>query len=190
MKKYTKLPAFIRDIDTLDTIVVELRVDVSNYIISARLIGEGILDDTQVMSDWHSFMDHVVRKVIDNPSLILLLQRDGSSSPIDHTTPQSTYFYIGVKNGYGELTGKVVVDFRLSMHDSTKSGRAARIKHEKESLSTIQKDYPQYDAVEPCKDLIVNNKTFKSYKDAEHAVDGKLQSIVDDYGTNYFPDVE
>jgi hypothetical protein len=192
MKHYTVLPNFISDIRTLDTIYIELSVDVTNYVQSAQMIGEGILDDTQVLADWNNFIYFVRKQIINNPSLVLLLEQKGTISPLDNITPQSTYFYIGVKNGYGELDGKILIDFRLSMHEATDSSKRRYAKHEQNSLQHINSEYPDlpdYWNTTFC-ELIVNKRSFKSYEHAERAVEGKLNKLVEQYGPSYFPDNE
>ena len=95
MKSYTTLPDFLSDIPTLDKIRIELSVDLVESVNAAQMIGEGILDDTQVMQDWLDFIQLVRTLIITNESFILLLEKDGTPSPLDSKTPQSKYFYIG-----------------------------------------------------------------------------------------------
>ena len=190
MKKYTVLPSYIDDLPTVDSICIELSVDISNYIQSAQMIGEGILDDTQVLADWNNFIYFVRKEIVNNSSLVLLLEQQGTVSPLDNVTPQSKYFYIGIKNGYGELDSKVLIDFRLSMHESTESSKRGAAKHEQAAIQQINTEYPQlpdYWNTTLC-ELIVNKKTFKSYEHAERAVAGKLHKLVEQYGPTYFPE--
>lgn len=189
MKSYTTLPDFLSDIPTLDKIRIELSVDLVESVNAAQMIGEGILDDTQVMQDWLDFIQLVRTLIITNESFILLLEKDGTPSPLDSKTPQSKYFYIGVKDANGNLAGKVVVDFRLSMHDSTHASAAGGAKYEADALKDIQKDHPNYEYVEP-EGIIVNKKRFKSYTHAKFAVIGKLAKIAEDYGAETLPTLD
>ncbi|MBO4542806.1 MAG: hypothetical protein J5725_06435 [Bacteroidales bacterium] len=96
------------------------------------------------------------------------------------TVEGSHYYYIGVKNSEGNFVGKVVVDLRLSTHESTKKSGKARTYFEDMVLKIIQKKYPTTKEVVP-KDLVVNKKTFKNYDQAAIAVLGMLESIVKNY---------
>ena len=179
MKKYIKSTDTIaQDLPMLEEISILMDADISQYV---ELIGEGILDDTQVMSDWQNFMT-LVEGFIDRTEQLELLHDEPENNLSKFPDVEgSHYYYIGVRNAEGEFVGKIVVDLRLSTHDSTRQSREYRKQHETAVLKIIQKKYKNAKAMIP-KDLIVNKKTFKDYDTAAIAALGMLESIVKNYG--------
>ena len=170
----------INELPTLETISIEMDADITKYVESVDLIGEGLLDDTQVAEEWQTFLIAVKGYIDKHPRLKLLYDEPGD--PLDKfpEIEGSHYYYIGVKNSDGKYVGKVVVDFRLATHQSTRQTTKNRKVHEKNALKIIRKTYPNASEVEP-KGLIVNKKEFKDYDDARRAVRGMLESIVKNY---------
>ena len=181
MKRYIKnSKSLIADLPTLETISVSIDADITKYIESVDLIDEGLLEDTQVIAEWQDFLISVEGFIERHTQLELLYDEPGNPLEKFPGVEGSHYYYIGVKNSEGKYIGKVVVDFRLSTHQSTKQSAKERIKHEGDALKIIQKKYPSATGVEP-KGLIVNKKEFKDYDATRFAVHGMLENIVKDF---------
>ena len=182
MKRYIKLSeSLLSELPTLEEISITMDADITQYVESVDLINEGVLDDTQVVADWKNLMTLVEGKITRHDQLELLYDKPGKKLRKFPEVEGSHYYYIGVKDSDGKFTGKIVVDFRLSTHDSTKKSGKARTYFENLVLKIIQKKYPNAKDVVP-KDLIVNKKTFKNYDQAARAVDGMLENIANNYG--------
>ena len=180
MKIQTKSKRFLSDIPTIETISIVLDVYDLTEIYSAPLIGYDPLNDSQSLADWASFISTVRGAITNNTSLILLYEAEGKNSNVDNKTPLSKYFYIGVRNIYGELAGKIIVKFRLSTHFPKTLSEKANAKHLAEARSNMTGlDLSKIDIVD--KELVVNNKTFKDYDAAMFAVLGLLRKIVNNY---------
>lgn len=178
MKRFVKASAdLLADLPLLEEISITMDADITKYIESVDLIDEGLLDDTQVVAEWSSFLLAVENYINNHFQLELLYDKPGNPLRKFPTVEGSHYYYIGVKNSEGSFVGKVVVDFRLSTHHSTNKSGKARKYFEGNALKIIQKKYPNAAEVEP-KDLIVNKKEFKNdYDAARLAVKGMLESI-------------
>lgn len=172
IENYTDLPL-------LEEISIYIDADVTKYIESADLIDQGVLDDTQVVAEWQTFVGTVEGMILNDEHLVLLGKDTGKGLGIDESVPGSYYFYIGVRNADGEYVGKVVVDFRLSTHDTMNP--ATRLTHEQDYLKVIQKTYPSATTMIQ-KDLKVNTKEFTDYDIAKMAVVGMLSKISKVYG--------
>ena len=182
MKKYIKSADIVaQDLPVLEEISILMDADISQYVESAELIGEGTLDDTQVIADWKNFMTLVEGSIGRNAQLELLHDEPGKHLAEFPGVEGSHYYYIGVKDTNGKFVGKIVVDLRLSTHDSTAQSRKERIQHENTVLKIIQKKYKNAKDMIP-KDLIVNKRTFKDYDAAAFAVLGMLNKIAETYG--------
>lgn len=181
MKKYIKnTNDLIDNLPILEEISILMNADISQYIESVDLIGEGTLEDTQVVADWKNFMTLVEGYINRHENLELLYDKAGNKLRKFPDVEGSHYYYIGVKDMEGKFTGKVVVDFRLSTHESTRKSGKARSYFENLVLKIIQKKYPKATAAVP-KDLIINKKTFKNYDQAAMAILGMLENIAKNY---------
>jgi len=182
MKKYIRNNnALISKLPILEEISINMNADITKYIQSADLIGKGILEDTQVLADWVSFID-TVRIYIDlHDSLELLYQKPGDPLDEDPDIPGSYYYYIGVRDAEGKFSGQIVVDFRLATHSSTKTSAKYREKYEAEALQIIRKEYLNANQVIP-KGIVVNKKEFADYDIAKLAIVGMMDSIIEKYG--------
>lgn len=181
MKRFVKdFTDLLDDLPLLEEISITMDADITKYIESVDLIDEGLLEDTQVAADWQNFMVLVEGYIDRHEQLELLYDKSGNKLRKFPTVEGSHYYYIGVKNSEGNFVGKVVVDLRLSTHESTKKSGKARTYFEDMVLKIIQKKYPTTKEVVP-KDLVVNKKTFKNYDQAAIAVLGMLESIVKNY---------
>ena len=178
MKRFVKVSAdLLEDLPLLEEISITMDADITKYIESVDLIDEGLLDDTQVAEEWHTFLLAVKGYIENHPQLELLYDIPGNKLRKFPTVEGSHYYYIGVKNSDGKFVGKVVVDFRLATHQSTNKSAKARPYYEKKAMKIIQKKYPNASEVEP-KGLVVNKKEFKNdYDAARRAVKGMLESI-------------
>lgn len=181
MKKYIKnTNDLIDNLPTLEEISILMDADISQYIESVDLIGEGALEDTQVVADWKNFMTLVEGYINRHENLALLYDKAGNKLRKFPDVEGSHYYYIGVKDAEGKFTGKVVVDLRLSTHESTRKSGKARSYFENLVLKIIQKKYPKATEAVP-KDLIINKKTFKNYDQAAMAILGMLENIANNY---------
>ena len=181
MKRFVKESInILDDLPMLEEISITMDADITKYIESVDLIDEGLLEDTQVAADWQNFMVLVEGYIDRHEQLELLYDKPGNKLRKFPTVEGSHYYYIGVKNSEGKYVGKVVVDLRLSTHESTKKSGKARAYFEDLVLKIVQKKYPTAKDVVP-KDLVVNKKTFKNYDQASIAVLGMLESIVKNY---------
>lgn len=179
MRQYTRMPRFIADLPTIETLAIDFLVESAGTIQSSKLIQTDFEDDQQALNDWLDFIGMVKSTIASNKSLILLAEKPGTVFP-GTDIPQSLYFYIGVRNAYGELAGKIIVDFRISTHNMTKHSESARWKHEQSVLQEIRETYPGYVKVIP-RGIVVNQKYFKDYAHAEFAVMSKLDKIAETY---------
>lgn len=164
----------------LEEITIHMDTDITQYIESADLIGQGLLDDTQVIADWQSFINTVMVYINTHEQLELVYDKPGKPLRQATNVPGSYYYYIGVRNEEGKFVGTVVVDFRLSTHTSTDTSGKDSAKHEANALTIIQKQYPNAKTIVP-KGKVVNKKEFKDYDDAKRAIIGVLDSIVKKY---------
>ena len=182
MKRFVKdITNLLENLPLLEEISITMDADITKYIESVDLIGEGSLDDTQVVEEWRTFLLAVKGYITNHPQLELLYDRPGNKLRKFPTVEGSHYYYIGVKNSDGKFVGKVVVDFRLATHQSTNKSAKARPYYEKKAMEIIQKKYPNASEVEP-KGLVVNKKEFKDdYDKARFAVRGMLESIAKNY---------
>jgi len=173
MKKLVKFPL-------LETIDVEISITVkTEYVAAADLIGKGILDDTQVLSDWNAFMSSTENIITNMDTLKLLEIRKGKPSESDPTTLLSKYFYIRVLDENKSPVGNILISFRLSTHDETQTGLKYRKKNDEEVAEKYSTKLEKLIPIDS--EFIVNKKTFKNYDQAMYALYGKLASIVETY---------
>lgn len=168
------------DLPLLEELSITMDADITRYIESADLIGKGILDDTQVIADWQSFLNMVMIYIETHKQLELVYDKPGKYLREAKDVPGSYYYYIGVRGEDGKFTGAIVVDFRLATHTSTDTSGKDRARHETKALTIIQKKYPNAKTIVP-KEKVVNKKEFKDYDDAKRAIIGVLDSIIKKY---------
>ena len=181
-RKFIRYPKLgLRTIPTLDTISIELVVDMRN-VTSAKLIDEDKLSVSEVVGEWEALLVTIESLIIQSPQLISFGYQDGKPLSLNPELPGSRYFYVGVKNASGELQGKIVIDLRVSTHDPTRQGIQNRAKHQVAKLKQLQDNKQvSQDAQVVTQGIVVNQKEFSDYEHARRAIVGKLHKIVERY---------
>lgn len=182
MKRYIKSSdSSLNNLPILEHITIHLDANIDKYIESADLIGEGLLEDSQVLADWNCFIQNTYNAIAKHTNLKLLHEAKGKPLKSDPNIPGSYYFYLGVTDDNGKLKGKIVICLRLSTHQSTKTSASAGRKHNDNTLQIIRKIYPDVSDIIN-KELVVNKKTFNDYDDATLAIIGMINKIASKYG--------
>lgn len=161
--------------DNNRTIKIEFRLFLpESYIESARLINEGVLEDTQALADWIDFVNNIQNNAKKNPNLRLVSKKGGKiRKDLCEDIPMSYYFYFEIVDDSGNCIDNLYLDLRVSTHPlKSKTARASHEDSVRDEISNLSAEFIQ-------KDIIVNNKTFKSYWNALFASFGVISSVVE-----------
>lgn len=102
----------------LQKITISIDSDITKYVESRDSFDGGILEDTQVVADWMSFMDTVEGVIEFEENFSLGTTETGKGLPIDPNVPSSRCYYVDVENNNGEIVCHLEVDFQFSTHTS------------------------------------------------------------------------
>ena len=102
----------------LQKITISIDSDITKYVESGDSFDGGILEDTQVVADWMSFMDTVEGVIEFEENFSLGTTETGKGLPIDPNVPSSHCYYVDVGNTDNEIVCHLEVDFQFSTHTS------------------------------------------------------------------------
>ena len=102
----------------LQRITISIDSDITKYVESGDSFDGGILEDTQVVADWMSFMGTVEGVIEFEENFSLGTTETGKGLPIDPNVPSSRCYYVDVENTDNEIVCHLEVHFQFSTHTS------------------------------------------------------------------------
>ena len=159
---------------------ISLDVNISHqYVESAKFIGEGLLDNTTVLEEWISFVDQFKENINKDIRLNIVKEKFGDVDPhISTSVPISRYLYIEVADPITSIPiDNLLINFRISNHtskvveDESKSSRSKGEDEVREELSNSELEFIRGQ-------IIVNNKTFRSYNSAMYGALASLEKSI------------